>query len=222
MIRKLIFEISFLILISVHASGQIDSLPTKAPLVSLKLVPSALLNFTIPSFQIGAEYQVYKRFNISHELGLMISEQPYLWRGGFRHMTEGRLYFDPLNTNGSNRYIGMQFRYWWFRAIDEGVFCRQNCLFSQTLQHQIEQRGIGTAITYGNKRYFINDKIFWEFAVSMGRIFRKNATDLPEDVDISGFPLSNFNIFGTADRWRNYKKNVITLHLDLRFGYDIN
>ncbi len=224
MSRKIVIWIAVILMSSFDSFGQIESPPSDSfnfrPLVSLKIVPSALLNFTIPSAQAGVEYRVYKNLYVGHELGYILNDQPYLWRRGLRQMTEARLYLDDFYSTG-NQFVGIQFRYWWFRAVDEGNFCRQNCLFTQTMQYQIEQSGIGAAFTYGRKRYIINDKFFFETAISMGRILRKNETDLPSDVELNGFTGVFFDLFGRRDRWENYKKNVVMIHLNFRLGIDI-
>ncbi len=224
MSRKIVIWIALLLVTSVNSFAQLEPIPSDSfnfkPLLSVKLVPSAFLNFTIPSAQAGVEYRAYKNLYVGHEFGYMVNEQPYLWRRGLRHMTEARLYLDDFSSK-DNHFFGLQFRYWWFRAVDEGNFCRQNCLFTQTMQYQIEQSGAGTAITYGRKRYFINDKIFMEPAISIGRILRKNETDLPNDVDLNGFSEVFFNLFGRNDRWTDYQKNVVTMHFHLRLGIDI-
>lgn len=223
MSRKIVIGLVLLLSIAIGAFAQ-DEIDSDSfnfqPLLSVKIVPSAYLNFTIPAAQVGVEYQAYKNLYVGHELGYMVSEQPYRWRRGLRHMTEARLYLNDFYST-TNQFVGIQFRYWRFRAVDEGNFCRQNCLFTQNIQYQIEQSGIGTSLTYGTKRYFINDKIFFEAAMSMGRIFRKNETDLPNDVDLNGFRTVFFDLFGRGNRWENYKKNLVILHFNFRLGIDI-
>jgi len=181
------------------------------------------MNLSIPAVQAGVEYRVYKNLYVGHEFGLMWHDNPnfYLWRSGYRHKTQVRLYHDIFNPGGTNRFFGLEFRRWWFRAVDEGFFCRQDCLFTQTIQYEIEQSAFGIGFNYGRRFYIFNDRLFLELSGSTGRLYKTNKTDLPNDVGLAGFRTQFFNLFDRADRWTNYKRDKIYFHLHFRIGFDI-
>ena len=220
MMRIVLGIIMFLLGLS-RLTGQSDSLAYNQPLFSIKIAPSAAMNFSVPAAQAGVEYRIFENFTVSHEFGVMTEKKPYLWRRGYRHLTEIRWYLTEFDPNAANFYLGFQYRNWRFKAVDEGIFCRQNCLFTQTMIYQIDQSAHGPAISSGVKVFPIKDKFFLEFGASSGRIDKTNKSDLPEDADLTGFNIVFFDLFGLRNRWQDYEIRKLHLHINFRMGYII-
>lgn len=211
--------ILFLSLISTAILQAQEDTIYRYPTLNLKFNPSALSNLTIPAAQVGAEYRAYKRLTFYHELGWMIRNNPYLWRRGYRHLTEARIYLTGYEPPFPNVYFGAQFRNWWFRAVDEGFFCRQNCAWTETMQYEIEQRAVGGAVSLGFQLFVVPDRLVLEFGGALGAMTRINRTDLPDDVELAGFDFEFFDIFGRRDRWMDYERSVPNIRIHFRLSY---
>lgn len=183
-----------------------DSISNVAiPKLAIKILPTGMINFTEPSFQVSVEHQIFKNVNLQHTGGLIYNYESnnnannYTYRNttetkGFTARSEIRFYVNPNYSNYEGKYFGFDMMYKYIQQDKEKFFTRYDGAYDELLKFKRIKHVIGFHLLGGYQAQVGNSPFFLNLYGGLGiRTISIGVKDLPDDV--YEYNLNDYYVF---------------------------
>lgn len=196
--RSVLFIALLSYVFNFHINAQTKSM-YPAPVWALKWNPLALIDFSTPAIQLGAERRLGNKFSINAEAGYLMNFNNRAFVGidsrkGTRVRVEGRYYWDSFMNEEASTFIGFATVYRYTNEVRRSLIERFNNAYTEALDYHYIRHNFGAYFTTGGvfrfkrplksleKNTTVYSPLSIELSVGLGlRYTSVEPTQLPND-----------------------------------------